>query len=79
MTVPGQFGLEFGNKGIANDTYPTPCSATDSRDIPYLTTVFKFVTDQPKMLDKSKIFTEGSLPLCSSVSLSIVPSYLPCI
>lgn len=55
----GGFGLEFGNKGIANDENPTPCSRSDSREIEYLEAVFQFIDDNSNSLDTAKVYTEG--------------------
>mmetsp|Transcript_104999 Transcript_104999/g.327476 ORF Transcript_104999/g.327476 Transcript_104999/m.327476 type:complete len:612 (-) Transcript_104999:225-2060(-) len=55
----GGFGLEFGNKGIANDDNPTPCDKSDSRDIEYLEKIFQFIGDNPTLFDAAKVFTEG--------------------
>ena len=52
------FGLEFPNDGIVNDTNPTPCSAKDSRDHPYIEAAFNFIEDHHE-LDSQKVFTEG--------------------
>ena len=49
---------EFGNNGIINDDYPMPCSDEDSKDIPYLKTVFKFV-EQHQYLDSTRMWAEG--------------------
>lgn len=54
----GGFGLEFGNRGIANDKNPTPCSRDESREIEYLDAVFKFIADN-SVLDATKVYTEG--------------------
>jgi len=54
----GGFALEFGGNGIANNTRLTPCSDSDSRDMPYLKAVFGFIATQGS-LDASKVFTEG--------------------
>lgn len=55
----GGFGLEFGNNGIVNDANPKPCASTDSREIVYLEAVFKFIADNPTLLDVTKVYTEG--------------------
>ena len=33
----------FGNNGVVNDEYPMPCSDEDSKDIPYLREIFRFI------------------------------------
>ena len=57
----GGFSLQFGNDGVANDNYPTPCADNDSRDIVYLTTIFDWISaqEQLKKLDSTKVFTKG--------------------
>lgn len=39
----GDFSLEFGADGVANDQQPMPCSASDTRDFQYLTEVFAWI------------------------------------
>lgn len=55
----GGFGLEFGNDGVANDDNPTPCSESDSREIVYLKEIFGFIASNPKLMDASRVYTEG--------------------
>jgi len=52
-------GWTFGNDGVVNDKTPRPCSDKDSKDIPYLKAVFKFIESNPQKFDASKIFAEG--------------------
>ena len=55
----GGFSLQFGNDGVVNDAGPTPCSAADSRDIAFLSTILDWVAQQSGKLDKGKVFTRG--------------------
>jgi len=49
----------FGNDNIVNDEKPMPCSDEDSKDIPYLKTVFAFIESNSDTLDNEKIYAEG--------------------
>lgn len=49
----------FGNDNVVNDQKPMPCSESDSKDIPYLKMVFKFIEDNSDMFDTNRIYTEG--------------------
>ena len=49
----------FGNDGIVNDENPMPCSEEDSKDIPYLQSVFDFIDNNPDQFDASKIYAQG--------------------
>ena len=49
----------FGNDNIVNDEKPMPCSDEDSKDIPYLKTVFGFIESHSDTLDSDKIYAEG--------------------
>ena len=49
----------FGNDGIVNDENPMPCSEDDSKDIPYLQTIFDFIDSKSDQFDNEKIYAEG--------------------
>ena len=49
----------FVNDGVVNDQTPMPCSDSDSKDIPYVKTVFNFIESNPDKFDASKIWVEG--------------------
>ena len=49
----------FGNDGVVNDDYPMPCSDSDSKDMPYLKTIFEFIEANPLQFDSTRIYAEG--------------------
>merc|ERR1712012_709700 len=49
----------FGNDGVVNDANPQPCSAEESKDIPYLQAIFDFIEANPEKFDSDKIYAEG--------------------
>lgn len=48
-----------GNDNVVNDANPMPCSDEDSKDIPYLKTVFDFIEANPNKFNTEKIYAEG--------------------
>ena len=48
----------FPNDAVVNDTNPTPCAITDSKDLEFATAIFKWI-GRATRLDSSKIYTEG--------------------
>jgi len=50
---------EFGNNGIVNDAVPTPCAASDSKDIQYLQGVLDFIGSASSIFAHNAVFTEG--------------------
>ena len=52
-------GWTFGNDNVVNDADPMPCSDDDSKDIPYLKTIFDFIESNPDKFDEDKIYAEG--------------------
>ena len=52
-------GWTFGNDNVVNDADPMPCSDEDSKDIPYLKTVFDFIESNTDKFDVDKIYAEG--------------------
>lgn len=55
----GDFALEFGNDGVANDSKLTPCSAADSVEMLYIAAILDWIAAQPTLLDAGRIYTKG--------------------
>ena len=49
----------FANDGIVNDLNPMPCSAEESKDMPYLMAVFDFIEANTDKFDSSRIWAQG--------------------
>ena len=49
----------FGNDGVVNDENPQPCSAEESKDIPYLQAIFDFIDANNDLFDNDKIYAGG--------------------